>query len=188
MNSRKYQDDRKAADSTGKSGRHGPRRFSAAVVLTFFILFGLWIIFSGRFDGFHLTLGLISCAIVSVFCRDFLFSTPTPGSGTFLLWLRFLDYIPWLLYQILLANLHVLYLVLHPRMMERIDPHIIEFDSRLKSDYSRTTFADSITLTPGTITVNVTELGRYFVHCIDSHSGESLPGEMETRIARVFKE
>jgi multicomponent Na+:H+ antiporter subunit E len=154
----------------------------------FFILFALWIAFSGRFDGFHLTLGLISCAIVSVSCRDFWFSSPAPGINTFLLWLRFMRYIPWLLYQILLANLHVLYLVFHPRMMERIDPHIIEFDSHLKSDYARTTFADSITLTPGTITVNVTELGRFFVHCIDSPSGEPLPGEMQNRIAKVFKE
>jgi multicomponent Na+:H+ antiporter subunit E len=179
---------RKDASSSESSGTSRPKRFTPAVILTFFILFILWITFSGRFDLFHLILGLISCAIVSVFCRDFLFSTPTPGRGTFLLWLRFLDYIPWLLYQILLANLHVLYLVLHPRMMDRIDPHIIEFDSRLKSDYGRTTFADSITLTPGTITVNVTELGRFFVHCIDTRSGEALPGEMETRIAKVFKE
>jgi multicomponent Na+:H+ antiporter subunit E len=188
LKARKYKIDRAHGASADSSDRYASRRFSAAVVLTFFILFVLWIAFSGRFDGFHLTLGIISCSIVSVFCRDFWFSSPTPGRSTFLLWLRFLNYIPWLLYQIFLANLHVLYLVFHPRMMERIDPHIIEFDCPLKSDFARTTFADSITLTPGTITVNVTELGRYFVHCIDSPSGESLPGEMEIRIAKVFKE
>ena len=103
-------------------------------------------------------------------------------------WARFIGYIPWLLWQIFLANLHVLYLVFHPRMMELIDPDIIEFDSTLKSDVARTTFANSITLTPGTITVNVSALGRLSVHCIDEYSGKPLPGEMETRIARIFDE
>jgi multicomponent Na+:H+ antiporter subunit E len=73
-------------------------------------------------------------------------------------------------------------------MMDLIDPHIIEFDSRLKSDYARTTFANSITLTPGTITVAVTVLGIFSVHCIDVESGKPLPGEMEDRIAKVFRE
>ena len=172
-------------DSTGSTQ---PKRSFASLVFTFCVLFVLWVVFSGRFDAFHLILGLISCAIVSYFCRDFLFTTPAPGGGIFMLWLRLVGYIPWLLYQILLANLHVLYLVCHPRMMELIDPHIIEFDSRLESDYARTTFANSITLTPGTITVAVNVLGLFSVHCIDTHSGEALPGTMEEKIANVFHE
>ena len=165
-----------------------PKLFGAAFFRTFCVLFALWVIFSGRFDLFHLTLGLISCTIVSVLCRDFLFTKPAPAGNIFFLWLRLVGYIPWLLYQIFLANLHVLYLVLHPRMMDLIDPHIMRFDSRLKSDRARTTFANSITLTPGTITVDVNVLGRFNVHCIDTHSGEPLPGEMEERIAKVFRE
>ena len=165
-----------------------PRAFGAAFIFTFLILLTLWIVFSGRFDAFHITMGVISSAAVSLFCRDFMFTTPSPRGGLVFLWLRLLGYIPWLLYQIFLANLHVLYLVLHPRMMDLIDPHIIEFDSRLRSDYARTTFANSITLTPGTITVAVNVLGRFSVHCIDIESGKPLPGEMEERIASVFRE
>ena len=105
-----------------------------------------------------------------------------------LLWLRFIGYIPWLLFQILKANLHVMYLVFHPRMRELIDPQIIEFDSKLSSDVARTTFANSITLTPGTITVDVTAIGQYKVHCIDAESGKPLPGEMEAKIAQIFME
>ena len=65
------------------------------------------------------------------------------------------------------------FLAFHPRMMELIDPHIIEFNSKLTSDISRTTFANSITLTPGTITVNVTALGKFSVHCIDTEPGNN---------------
>jgi len=163
------------------------KRFHVTHILSFVILFILWIVFSGRFDGLHITLGLISSAIVAAFSGDLMF-TSREARGIFLLWLRMAGYIPWLLYQIFLANLHVMYLVLHPRMMERINPKIIRFDSRLKSDYSRMVFANSITLTPGTITVNVNALGRFSIHCIDDPSGQPLPGKMEEKIAHVFKE
>ena len=162
-------------------------RFSGSFFVTWLIMFTFWIVFSGRFDGFHIILGVISCTIVAMISGDLLFSSPQPR-GIIRLWLRFLAYIPWILYQILLANLHVMYLVFHPRMKELIDPKIIEFDSRLTGDIARTTFANSITLTPGTITVEVTALGRFSVHCIDVKSGQSLPGEMEQRIAKIFGE
>ena len=160
---------------------------AAPFLLTFTIMALVWALFSGKFDPFHLALGLGSCLIVAAFSGDLLF--PAGIKPAFIIhWLRFTGYIPWLFYQILLANLHVLHLVFHPRMMELIDPKIIEFDSQLKSDISRTTFANSITLTPGTITVNVSVLGKYTVHCIDEISGRSLPGEMEARIAKIFSE
>ncbi len=164
-----------------------PKRFRITFVLSFLILFLLWIVFSGKFDAFHITLGLISSAIVAAISGDLLFTSTQPR-GIFSLWLRLFAYIPWLIYQIFLANVHVMYLVFHPKMMELINPQIIEFESRLKSDYARTSFANSITLTPGTITVNVTVLGRFAVHCIDDQSGLSLPGGMEERIVKVFRE
>jgi len=156
-------------------------------ILTFLIMFFFWALFSGKFDAFHISLGIGSSLIVAAFSNDLLFPSGIKPE-LIIHWLRFAGYIPWLFYQIFLANLHVLYLVFHPGMMELIDPRIIEFDSRLKSDISRTTFANSITLTPGTITVNVSVLGKFTVHCIDEISGRSLPGNMEARIAAVFSE
>jgi len=163
------------------------RNRASAFIVTFLIMAGFWMIFSGKFDLFHLSLGLISCLMVSYFSSDLLFPS---GLKTDLLfcWFRFARYIPWLLYQVFLANLHVLRLAFHPRMTDLIDPHIIEFRSHLESDIARTTFANSITLTPGTITVNVSTMGRFTVHCIDISSGDPLPGEMERQISRVFKE
>jgi len=164
-----------------------PKRLRITFVLSFLILFVLWIVFSGKFDGFHITLGLISSAIVAAISGDLMFTSRQP-QGIFSLWLRMIAYIPWLIYQIFLANVHVMYLVFHPKMMELINPQIIEFESRLKGDYARTAFANSITLTPGTITVNVSVLGRFSIHCIDDQSGLSLPGGMEERIVKVFRE
>ena len=152
-------------------------------------MFALWVILSGKFDVFHLSLGVISSAIVAFFSADLLFGNlgikvvNLPVS-----WIRFIRYVPWLLYQIFTANLYVLYLTFHPKMMELIDPRIIKFRSRLKGDLSRVTFANSITLTPGTITVYVTLDGVFSVHAIDKKSRQGLPGEMEKRIAMAFGE
>jgi multicomponent Na+:H+ antiporter subunit E len=157
----------------------------AAFVITFILMALLWVILSGKFDAFHLSLGLISCFIVAFFSGDLL-SIPRNVKHLPVGWLRFIRYIPWLLYQIFLANLHVLYLTFHPKMMELIDPKIIKFRSRLEGDLSLVTFANSITLTPGTITVYLSMEGVFSVHAIDRKSREALPGEMEERIARAF--
>ena len=125
--------------------------------------------------------------IIAFYSCDLLFPHPITNRVP-LIWLRFLIYIPWLLYQIFLANIHVMRIVLHPKMMDLIDPKIITFDSKLKSDMALFIFANSITLTPGTITVYVSVYGHFSVHIIDKASGESLPGEMEERIAKVFGE
>jgi len=155
--------------------------------LTFIVLICLWVILSGKFDLFHMSLGLISCAIVSIISGDLLFPE-SRTRGFFRHGMRVIGYVPWLLYQVVLANLHVLYLVFHPRMMDLIDPQIIRFDSTLKKELSLVTFANSITLTPGTITMYVSVNGAFQVHAIDKKSGEPLPGEMEKRIARAFED
>jgi len=150
-------------------------------------MFAGWIVLSSRFDAFFLILGVIASCLVAYFSGELLF----PGTKVkrpFRRWLKFLGYVPWLIYQIFKSGVHVLRLVFHPRMMELIDPQLIRFRSKLTSDVSRTTFANSITLTPGTITVFVNLHGLFTVHAIDSESAESLPGEMEERIARVFGE
>jgi len=170
------------------SASRSPRKrrlFFHPFALTFIIVFGLWVVLSGRFDSFHLSLGLISSAIVAYLSSDLL--SPSVR-GLLILLTRWIPYLPWLMKEIIKANLHVTYLVFHPRMMELIDPRIIKFRSRLKSDLALVTFANSITLTPGTITVYISLDGDFKVHAIDKASGEPLPGEMEARIAGAFGE
>ena len=99
---------------------------------------------------------------------------------------RLLSYIPWLFYQIILANIHVVRMVLHPRMP--IDPRIIEFETKLEDNLSMATLGNSITLTPGTITVDIRD-GKFFVHALDQKVADALlSGEMENRVAAVFRE
>lgn len=179
----------RTGSGNGSAGAEAqPRRlYFYPFFLTFIIMFVVWVFLSGKFDPFHMSLGLVSCAIVSYLSADLLFPSRVT-KGAFGQWLRFVKYIPWLLIQIVKASLHVTYLVFHPRMMDLIDPRIIKFRSKLTSDLALVTFANSITLTPGTITVYVSVDGDFKVHAIDKASGDPLPGEMEAKISKTFGE
>jgi multicomponent Na+:H+ antiporter subunit E len=152
---------------------------------TFLIMFGFWILLSGKFDLFHLTLGVLSSALVSFLSAD-LFMYGPRSSNRLAIGFRFLLYIPWLLYQIVLSTLHVTFLALHPKMKDLIDPTIVTFKTKLKTDIAKVALANSITLTPGTITIRI-EDQVFYVHAISRKAAAGLPGEMEERLAKVFE-
>ena len=98
---------------------------------------------------------------------------------------RFLQYIPWLFYRIVLANLHVVYLIFRPG---EIRPRLIRFKTSLTGDLSRVTLGNSITLTPGTLTLDI-DAGEFYVHVLSDKAAEDVvTGEMERRVAHVFLE
>ena len=77
-------------------------------------------------------------------------------------------------------------MALHPRMP--IDPSIIQFETKLSSDIALSTLANSITLTPGTITIDIRD-GKYFVHALTRVVADDLlSGEMENRVAYIYTE
>jgi multicomponent Na+:H+ antiporter subunit E len=154
-------------------------------VATFLIMFAFWLFLSGHYDFFHISLGLICCGLVSHASYDLLFANPRQGDMSVIV-KRFVLYIPWLFYQIALSNLHVARLALGPKRL--IDPKIIKFKTKLESDISLVALANSITLTPGTITIDIKD-GVYYVHAISKKVAEDLmTGEMEDRIAHIFME
>jgi len=156
------------------------------LIATFIILFVFWMVMSGKFDLFHAALGVISCLLVVRISGDLLFKETRKGRGKEVF--RFIVYVPWLIYQIILANLHVVRLALSPRMSELINPQLIRFKVNLKSDISKVTFANSITLTPGTITADIVG-DEYIVHALSQPVADDLlSGEMEQRVAHVFSE
>jgi multicomponent Na+:H+ antiporter subunit E len=161
-------------------GRHG----FLSRLLVFIFLFVFWVIFSGVFDAFHLSLGVICCGLVTLMSHDLLISDfrceKKMGKTV-----RFILYLPWLIYQIILANLHVVRMVIQP---SKIKPQIIKIEPALKSDLSRVLLANSITLTPGTITMDI-EDGVFYVHALSQPVADDLlSGDMERRVARVFYE
>lgn len=166
-----------------------------------FALALLWILFSGKFDPFHLGLGVVSVALVAWLHKQ----GPSPDRGKPVArpfrasigdLFRLSHYLLWLHLQIVKANLHVIYLALHPRMLEIIDPQVIRYRSGLKSGIAHFVLGNSITLTPGTVTIRITD-DEYLVHAItpkaagdmiaDLEAQGETPAEMERRVAAVFE-
>ena len=173
-----------ADNETGTRKKPGSAFFS--FIITCIFMFATWVILSGKFDPLLLGLGLFSSVLVAWFFHDLLFAGATmKQAGVFV---RFCRYMPWLVMEIIRANFHILYLVFHPRMLHLIDPHIVQFQTGLKSDIAITTLANAITLTPGTVTITANSEGGFRVHSIDRKSAEGLPGVMRDRVAHVYGE
>jgi len=157
------------------------------LLVTFGIMFLFWILLSGMFDAFHLISGILSCAIVALLSHDLL--VKSKSDKMLLKSFRLLLYVPWELWQIVLANIDVAYRVLHPKMP--IDPLIIEFETSLRGDFALVTLANSITLTPGTITILVEpERGKFWVHAIAKEPADALLVDqtMQKKVADVYME
>ncbi len=162
-------------------------RNRVSFIATFVIMMLTWIVLSGKFDAMHLGMGVISSLIVSWFSSDLLFTycdVRVFSIRTF----RFVGYIAFLLKEIFIANIYLLYLAFHPRLKEKIDPRIVKFQSDLCSDLSAVTLGNSITLPPGTVTVDIETTGIFTVHAIDRTFAAGLPGSMRDKVARLFEE
>jgi multicomponent Na+:H+ antiporter subunit E len=146
-------------------------------VLTTALLWGMWCLLSGKFDALHLGAGLGVALLVAAACQRWQKPRPLPV-------LRLLGYAPWLMWEVIKSNLHVARLVLsHPM---RINPRFVRMDSPVKGHRAVTLLGCSITLTPGTVTVEA-DGDKLLVHALDEHAARGLlSGEMSRRVRHVF--
>ncbi len=158
------------------------------------ILFVFWAILSGKFDAFHLGIGAVSAVCIAFGTQNLLLRPPAVVSAgrhpiTAINWGRLLLYAPWLAGQVVLSSLQIAWVVLHPKMPIR--PRIVQFDTPLPHTLARLTLANSITLTPGTITLDV-EGDTFTVHALTTSSAEALTpttgqGEMQRHVAFLYR-
>lgn len=154
--------------------------------ITFALLMATWLIFSGLFDAFHITLGILSAGFVTWISSDLFFEDRGAGllqrlGQAF----RMVRYLLWMLWQIVLSNIDLLKLALAPSGLSKVRPRVVKVRTNLKTDFEKFLLANSITLTPGTITVKI--LGdTFYVHAINENAARDLGGEMERRIAAIF--
>jgi multicomponent Na+:H+ antiporter subunit E len=97
-----------------------------------------------------------------------------------------LTYWPWLIKEIVKSAWDVSRIIMHPRLP--ISPTLLSVKSTQKSDLGRTIFANSITLTPGTISVRVGR-GEILVHALTAQTARGLSeGEMDRRVTELERE
>ncbi len=147
--------------------------------LTLFLA-AVWLLLSGHFEPLILSFGAASVALV-VFLAHRMDVVDHEGHPVHLSW-KLPLYWAWLVWQIVLSNLSVARKILSPDM--RIDPRLISVDAGQKDDLDRVVYANSITLTPGTVSLRLDE-GKILVHALDEGFAEDLErGTMRRRVRR----
>lgn len=128
------------------------------------ILFGLWLIFSGKITTEIVIFGVILSMAVYLFCWKFLEYSPKNDLKALRLLPQVIYYLFILVIEVLKANAVMISLILSPKY--EMEPVLVTFKTELKTDLARTVLANSITLTPGTITAELAG-NELKVHCLD---------------------
>jgi multicomponent Na+:H+ antiporter subunit E len=146
--------------------------------MLFVVCFVLWLLLSGHWDAVHVGLGAAASALVVWLNRGEEDVSRAAWALPRLAW-----YVPWLLGQIVRANLAVVRIVLDPRLP--IDPVVVRVRAPVREALAVATLANSITLTPGTITVEAGP-GEFLVHALTREGAAGLEGsEMDRRVTRI---
>ena len=169
-------------DKSNKHNLHNSRAaYITRVVTLGILLVAAWLFWSGFFKPLLLGLGAFSCLLVLYLShRMRLFD-----SDIFALRFNFtlFRFWGWLGKEIFLSSLEVARIVLNPK--RPISPTVIKFDTVCDHVVDRAILGNSITLTPGTLTLNI-EGSKLTVHCLTSKGARNLQsGEMERRVAAL---
>lgn len=158
-----------------------------AVILQALFLMALWLVLSGHFDLEKIIYGALSVLLVVWLNYRISFIPMSNGEqvvGSNVIVHRMILYLFWLLWQIVKSGTFVAYLTLHPKMP--INPMIVRFRSKLPNPLAKVILGNSITLTPGTLTVDIKD-DFFTVHALIKDMEEELvSGEMEARVGRLY--
>jgi len=135
-------------------------------IVLFFVAFLVWSLLNWLPDWQHLTIGIFVALFVAFMTGDLFIKRPHVLKHPLRYWYFLFYYLPVFLWECIKANLDVAYRVTHPRLP--INPGIVKVKTRLKSDTALTFLANSITLTPGTLSVDIDrDKGILYIHWIN---------------------
>lgn len=156
-------------------------------IMSFISLMLFWVIMSGYLDAIHLSMGVVSVIGVMVFNYKLKSHSFFEDDMQGLEQVRFgfaFYYIFWMVYQILLAGFHVAWVVMRPHL--RAETSMIVFKVDLPSSHAKMILGNSITLTPGTLTVTIDD-DKFTVHSLTPKSHESIINdEMPRQVLKLF--
>jgi multicomponent Na+:H+ antiporter subunit E len=138
-------------------------------IIVFVLAYFTWLALTGLKSMQEIITGAVFAVIVSIAAGQF-FITTEKSSHIFRRTYFFILYIFRFVWEMIKANIHVAYLVIHP--FKPIKPGIIKIRTALTKDSSLTVMCNSITLTPGTLTIDVNkDESEIYIHWIDVKPG-----------------
>jgi multicomponent Na+:H+ antiporter subunit E len=159
--------------------QRGEARLSS-VLLLLLILAITWLLWSGLYKPLLIGLGIFSCVLSVYLAHRMGFFRHQALLG---LIPRLPGYWLWLLREIIISSLEVAKLILKPSLS--ISPTVVVLEAETKTDVGQVILGNSITLSPGTVTLDLHE-GKLLIHCLTSESAtEILKGEANRRAAAL---
>lgn len=135
-------------------------------LILFLVSLVAWCLLNWVPDWQHITAGIFVSVFVAFIIGDLFIYRTEMLTHPHRYWYFFFQYLPIFLWELIKANIDVAYRVLHPKLL--INPGIVKVKTSLKSDVALTFLANSITLTPGTMTVDIDkDKGVLYIHWID---------------------
>lgn len=151
----------------------------------FILFFFVWVIFNGQLTAEIAAFGVVIAGVMYLFlCKFFSYS---PRYDLFFLkkFPLLMKYFFTLVWEILKANLVVFKMIYSAKY--ELEPAVVHFKTNLRSTFARVLLANSITLTPGTITVALTE-DEYTVHCLDKELAEGISSSVFVKLLEKIEE
>lgn len=167
----------------------------SAVVATFILCFGFWLLLTLSLSPRDLLLGVIVCLGAALFSARFFIHEESyhmynPGR----IFSFFYYFLVVFMGELIKANWDVAKRALSPKL--NVNPGIVKIPTEVRREYALGLLANSITLTPGTITLDIVEEDErifYYIHWIDvaetdrEKAGEVIKGRMEKWIRRIWE-
>lgn len=159
-----------------------------SLTMSFISLMIFWVIMSGFLDAIHLGLGVLSVTgvmYVNYKLKAHRFFDDDMDDLSELRFFRAFYYVGWLVIQIIIAGFHVAAIIIRPKMP--LHTTMITFRANLPSAHARMILGNSISLTPGTLTIDI--IGDLFiVHAIDDTSFEGITSDkMPREVLKLFE-
>lgn len=152
--------------------------------MSFLLLFILWIIWNGKVTLEIAVLGVWICAVLYLSIRKFMGYGPERGQKTWKCCVKAFWYVLYLIAEIIKANFDTAKMILAFDMEP--EPVLVKFRTDLYTEAGQVILANSITLTPGTLTVDLRE-GEYLVHCLDQEFAEGMEQSGFVKRIRVLE-
>lgn len=155
------------------------------------VLFAFWMVLSGRTETKFVVYGILTAVVTTWVTYPLLLVPNKDGSKKYYVFgfsiPKMIMYFFWLMWQLVLANIDVLLATTGQEL--NIDPKIVRFRFRADNPMASVILANSITLTPGTVTMNVTDDGVYEIHALTVGAAAGvLDGGMQKKVADLYGE
>lgn len=152
----------------------------------YLLLFIIWVMFNGNITLEITIFGLVISAVILLFMCKFLDYSIKKEMLLYKLAPQILAYMFVLVWEVVKANVGALKLFVNPKIA--VEPKVFTFKSPVKTDLGRVMLANSITLTPGTITVDISKDDVFTIHCLDPELAEGIEDSVFVRRIKKIEE